>query len=52
MTMRRNLECPSLIALTAAVRSAQMVRPKLEFSMLQPVYTVPSSHSSAAPTGK
>ena len=35
-----------------AVRSAQMVRPKLEFSMLQPVYTVPSSHSSAAPTGK
>ena len=34
-----------------AVRSAQMAEPKAAFSTLQPVNTVPSSHSSAAPTG-
>ena len=52
MTMRTKSRCPSLTALNTATRSAQMVGPKLAFSMLQPVYTVPSLHSRAAPTGK
>ena len=52
MAMRRKERWPSLTALAMAVRSAQMVGPKAAFSMLQPVYTVPSSHSNAAPTGK
>ena len=51
-TMRTKSRCPSLTALATAVRSAQMVGPKEAFSMLQPVNTEPSLHSSAAPTGK
>src|SRR5438270_7493558 len=35
-----------------ATRSAQIVRPYVAFSMLQPVTTVPSAVSSAAPTLK
>ena len=52
ITMRTKSRCPSLTALATAVRSAQMVGPKEAFSMLQPVNTVPSLHSRAAPTGK
>ena len=52
MAIRTKSVCPSLTALHAAVRSAQMVLPSAAFSTLQPVYTVPSEHSSAAPTGK
>ena len=52
MAMRRKLRWPSLTALQQAVRSAQIVLPSAAFSTLQPVKTVPSSHSSAAPTEK
>ena len=48
----KSSRCPSLTAFTRAVRSAQMVEPKAAFSTLQPVNTVPSAHSRAAPTGK
>jgi len=43
---------PSETAFTTAVRSAQMVAPKEEFSTLQPVYILPSAVSTAAPTRK
>src|SRR3954469_22984585 len=47
---RRNFVCPSESALNIATRSAQMVRPYVAFSMLQPVMIIPSAVSSAAPT--
>jgi NADH-quinone oxidoreductase subunit G len=50
--MRRNARWPAATADPIATRSAHMVRPKLRFSTLQPVKTVPSSHSRAAPTAK
>ena len=50
MAMAVNSRAPSLTALNSAVRSAQLVSPKEEFSMLQPVKTRPSAQSSAAPT--
>lgn len=48
--MAVNFRLPSLIALKNAVRSAQFVALYHAFSMLQPVYTEPSAHKSAAPT--
>ena len=41
---------PAVTALATATRSAQMARPKLRFSTLAPVTTLPSSSSRAAPT--
>ena len=46
------LRSPSLIAFTKAVRSAHIDGPNAAFSTLQPVYTLPSAHSNAAPTRK
>ena len=46
--MRTNFRRPSLTALAMAVRSAHMVEPRALFSILQPVNTEPSAHSSAA----
>ena len=43
---------PSETALKIAVRSAQLVRENEEFSILQPVKTLPSDVSRAAPTRK
>jgi hypothetical protein len=43
---------PSLIAFEKAVRSAHMLGEKAAFSMLQPLNTLPSAHSRAAPTLK
>ena len=42
----------SLTALNIAVLSAQLVAPKEEFSILQPINTCPSVLKSAAPTAK
>src|SRR5437879_5942633 len=50
--MRVKTRCPSESALNIATRSAQIVRPNVAFSMLQPVITVPPAVSSAAPTLK
>ena len=43
---------PSLIAFAKAVRSAHILGEKAPFSMLQPLNTLPSAHSRAAPTLK
>ena len=50
MAMAEKAFSPSLTALAKAVRSAQIVGVKAAFSMLQPVYTLPSLVSNAAPT--
>src|SRR5260370_40274074 len=50
IAMALNLRSPSDSAFQMATRSAQTVSPKLALSMLQPVYTLPSSVSTAAPT--
>ena len=47
-----NARSPSLTALKSAVRSAQLVGVNAAFSILQPVYTLPSLVNSAAPTEK
>src|ERR1043165_7757490 len=48
--MRENRRSPSEIALTMATRSAQIVRPYVAFSTLQPVMIRPSGVWRAAPT--
>src|SRR5581483_4528298 len=49
-TTRRNLRTPSEIALKMATRSAQRVSPYVAFSTLHPVWILPSTSSTAAPT--
>ncbi len=48
----RNLRTPSESAFQIATRSAQTVRPYVEFSMLQPPQILPLSSWIAAPTEK
>jgi len=50
MTILVNSRQPAATAAKTALRSAQMVRPKLMFSTLQPSKTRPSLPTSAAPT--
>ena len=50
IAMSVKLRFPSLTALNSAVRSAQQVTEYEAFSILHPVYKVPSSASNAAPT--
>ena len=50
MQIAENDFSPSLTALKIAVRSAQTVAPKEEFSILQPPKIFPVEESNAAPT--
>jgi hypothetical protein len=50
--MHRKSLLPAATAAPIATRSAHIVSPKLKFSTLHPVKTVPSAHSRAAPTAK
>src|SRR6266508_206944 len=52
MATARNLRTPSESAFQIATRSAQTVRPYVEFSMLQPPQILPLSSWIAAPTEK
>jgi hypothetical protein len=52
MAMQRKSLFPATTAAPIATRSAHIVSPKLKFSTLHPVKTVPSEHSRAAPTAK
>jgi len=50
IAMRLKLRLPDETADAIVAASAHKVDPNAAFSMLQPVNTVPSVHSTAAPT--